>query len=220
MKLLSLRATTLLSLLVFCSALAAQTLSIGSLEDVQHAWAKIKYELPADQQAEAFEGLLAGTQPWAEASSSAEARIWLGIVESSLAGAKGGIGALKYAKAAKANLEQALAENPQALQGSALTSLGVLYHKVPGWPVSFGSDKQAEKLLTQALAINPDGIDPNFFYAEYLFDKGRYQDAQKHLQAALNAPARPDRPVADKGRREEVTQLMASVEKKLRKTKG
>lgn len=220
MKLLSLRATTWLSLLVFCSALAAQPLSINTLADVQQAWAKIKYELPADQQADAYEGLLVSTQPWAEANSNADARIWLGIVASSLAGAKGGIGALKYAKTAKANLEQALAEDPHALQGSALTSLGVLYHKVPGWPVSFGSDKLAEKLLTQALAINPDGIDPNFFYAEYLFDKGRYHDAQKHLEAALNAPARPDRPIADKGRREEVTQLMASVEKKLRKTKG
>ncbi|MDA1382172.1 hypothetical protein PCI56_27515 [Plesiomonas shigelloides subsp. oncorhynchi] len=50
-------------------------------------------------------------------------------------------------KEAKASLEKALKQNPNALDGSAYTSLGSLYYKVPGWPVGFGDDEQAERLL-------------------------------------------------------------------------
>ncbi len=100
--------------------------------------------------------------------TAAEAYIWRGIIQSSYAGAKGGIGALSVAEASKADLEKALQLNAQALQGSAYTSLGVLYAKVPGWPIGFGSDKKAAQLLQKALEINPQGIDPNYFYAEFL----------------------------------------------------
>ena len=55
----------------------------------------------------------------------------------------------------------------KAFSGSAYTSLGTLYFKAPSWPISFGDDKKAEVMLKQALAINPDGIDSNFFYAEF-----------------------------------------------------
>jgi hypothetical protein len=57
-----------------------------------------------------------------------------------------------------------MAIDPRALQGSAYTSLGSLYYQVPGWPIGFGDDKRAEAMLLKALEINPDGIDPNYFY--------------------------------------------------------
>ena len=47
------------------------------------------------------------------------------------------------------------------LDGSAYNSLGVLYYKVPGWPVGFGDKAKARELLQKALAINPKGIDAN-----------------------------------------------------------
>ena len=37
-------------------------------------------------------------------------------------------------------------------RGSAYTSLGTLYFKVPGWPVGFGDEEKAEELLRKALA--------------------------------------------------------------------
>ncbi|MFN7196802.1 MAG: tetratricopeptide repeat protein, partial [Hylemonella sp.] len=95
-----------------------------------------------------------------------------------------------------------------ALEGSAYNSLGVLYYKVPGWPIAFGDKAKARELLQKALALNPKGIDPNFFYAEYLIETKQPAEAQAYLERALQAPARPGRQIADTGRREEVRALL------------
>ena len=132
-----------------------------------------------------------------------ERRIWQGIVLSTWAGAKGGLGALGLAKRARQPLEAALKIDPTALDGSAYTSLGSLYSKVPGFPAGFGDDDKAEQLLQAALKVSPDGIDPNYFYGEFLVDEDRYAEAVTYLTRALAAPPRPNRELADKGRRAE-----------------
>nr|MBP8885461.1 tetratricopeptide repeat protein [Pseudomonas sp.] len=144
-----------------------------------------------------------------------ELLIWRGIILSTEAGAKGGLGALGLVKEAKASLEQALAIDPQALAGSAYTSLGSLYYQVPGWPIGFGDDEKAEKMLTQSLAINPDGLDPNYFYGDFLQRQKRYEEARAALEKALAAKDRPGRELADNGRRAEATALLQQVESKL-----
>ena len=128
---------------------------------------------------------------------------------------QGGFGALVLVKHAKALLEQAEKIKPDALNGSAYTSLGSLYYQVPGWPLGFGDDGKARAYLEQARALNPKGIDPNYFYGDYLLEQGEYDKAIKVLELALLAPARPDRPVADAGRREEVKQAIAKAKKNL-----
>ena len=105
--------------------------------------------------------------------------------------------------------------DPQALAGSAYTSLGSLYYQVPGWPIGFGDDEKAEKMLTQALAINPDGLDPNYFYGDFLQRQKRYEEARAALEKALAAKDRPGRELADNGRRAEATALLQQVESKL-----
>ena len=55
----------------------------------------------------------------------------------------------------------------------------------------------------QALKINPKGIDPNFFYGEFLVEQKRPAEAVAYLEKAMQAPARPGRQIADAGRREE-----------------
>lgn len=184
-----------------------------TLNDIQHLWAQINYRGgEAEDKVEAFRALLTEAQQLVDAEpEAAEPYIWLGIVQSSTAGAKGGLAALKYAKMAKKNFEKAMKINENALQGSAMTSLGVLYHKVPGWPIAFGSDKKAEMLLKHALSLNPDGIDPNYFYAEFLFDEGEYQQALEYANRAESAPARSDRPLADEGRHEEIAHLKQQI---------
>jgi cytochrome c-type biogenesis protein CcmH/NrfG len=85
---------------------------------------------------------------------------------------------------------------------------------VPGWPVGFGDDEKAEKLLKQALAINPTGIDPNFFYGDFLLDQGDKAQAKVYLDKALAAPARPGREVADEGRRRKSASVSPSCKHK------
>lgn len=179
---------------------------------LQLNWEQVRYQTPKPAQEQQFERLLADAQKTAaQYPGSAELLIWYGIIESTYAGSKGGLGALANAKNARKSLEQALAIDPQALAGSAYTSLGSLYYQVPGWPIGFGDNKKALELLQKGLAINPDGIDPNFFYGDYLYRKGEYDEAARALRKALQAPARPSRKLADEGRRGEIAQLLDKI---------
>ena len=146
-----------------------------------------------------------------EHPDSAEALVWDAIVLSTLAEKKGGIGALSLVKEAKLKLEQAEAIDPTVLGGSVYASLGTLYAKVPGWPIGFGSDKQAERYFQKALALNPQGLDINYFYAEYLADNGDEAGALEYVDRALRAPALADRPVADRGRRAQAQKLRSTL---------
>jgi tetratricopeptide (TPR) repeat protein len=188
----------------------------SELLSIQQAWARVNYETPAgDPRKEAFDALEKRAEGFTKQHPGrAEALIWEGIIESSYAGAKGGLGALGLAKEARGNLEAALKIDPAALNGSAYTSLGTLYYRVPGFPLGFGDHDKARKLLQQALRINPDGIDPNYFYADFLYEEGDYAAAQPYLEKAARAPARPGREVADKGRHAEIAALMAKVKAK------
>lgn len=189
----------------------------AELLSLQQAWAKVNYETPAgDARVQAFDALEKRAETFThEHPKRAEAYIWEGIIESSYAGAKGGLGALSLCKEARGNLEAALKLDPSALDGSAYTSLGTLYYKVPGFPLGFGDDDKAGALLTQALKLNPAGIDPNYFYAEYLFEQGQYSQSLQYLDRAAHAAPRPGREVADKGRQGEIAALRAKVKSKL-----
>jgi tetratricopeptide (TPR) repeat protein len=181
---------------------------------LQHEWEIVKYRTPEKEQASAYEQLAARARDAVTRHPDrAEPLVWEGIIVSSWAGAKGGLGALSIAKQAKTSLERAIEIRPDALDGSAYGSLGVLYYKVPGWPIGFGSKDRARELLEKALAINPQGIDPNFFYAEYLLEQGQAAEATRYLETALKAPERPGRQLADSGRREEAQALLAKARK-------
>lgn len=207
-------AVLMLALAVFAAPIARAGVD-DDVRQLQREWEEIKYRKPKADQEKAFEALAqtAGTVR-AKYTERAEAEIWYGIIVSSYAGAKGGLGALSLVKDAKQAFEHALAVDPKALAGSAYTSLGSLYYQVPGWPIGFGDDKKAREMLEAALKLNPDGIDPNYFYGDYLYRKGDYAGAKKALEHALKAPARPDRPLADEGRRKEIDELLAKIRDK------
>jgi len=209
-------AATIAIALLAGPARAADAEFDAELLSLQQAWAKVNYETPAgDAREQAFEALEKRAEKFTQQHPDrAEALIWEGIIESSYAGAKGGLGALSLAKEARGNLEKAIKINPAALDGSAYTSLGTLYYKVPGFPVGFGDHDKAEKLLKRALELNPNGIDPNYFYAEFLYEEGKYAQALQHLDKAGKAAPRPGREVADKGRRAEIAALSSRVKAK------
>lgn len=210
---------TVLTFALSVLALAAAPLARATMEDdvraLQRQWEEVKYQKPKAQQEAAFEALAksAGTVR-DKYPDRVEPEIWYGIVVASYAGAKGGLKALSLAKEAKQAFEHALEVDPKALDGSAYTSLGSLYYQVPGWPIGFGDDDKARQMLEAALKLNPNGIDPNYFYGDYLFRKGDFATAKKVLEHALKAPARPNRPLADEGRRKEVEELLAKVRDK------
>jgi tetratricopeptide (TPR) repeat protein len=210
----------ILSILLLAIAVPVTALATEPPEDVIHQlqkrWAEVNYQLEGKTQLTAFEALVDDANALVTRyPDSAQLLTWRGIIQSSFAGAKGGLGAMKLAKASRADLEQAMNIDDHALQGAAYTSLGALYFKVPGWPVGFGDDDKAESLLLEALKMNPDGIDPNYFYGDFLLDQKRYTEAEKALIKAQQAPARSDRPVADAGRQQEIELALLEVRKKL-----
>jgi tetratricopeptide (TPR) repeat protein len=214
---------TFVSAALLAAVCAAQAAPVADpafdteLQSIQQAWARVNYDTSTgDARVQAFDALEKRAETFThQHPSRPEALIWEGIIESSYAGAKGGLGALSLCKEARGNLEAALKLDPAALDGSAYTSLGTLYYKVPGFPLGFGDDKKAGALLQQALKLNPDGIDPNYFYAEYLFEQGDYAKSLQYLDRAAHAAPRPGRELADKGRRGEIAALAAKVKAKM-----
>jgi len=198
-------------------ALAQEASLTTELTDIQQGWDQANYQAAsaADKQRQ-LEALSARSEALARKyPRHAEPLVWEGIVLSTYAGAKGGLGALSLAKKSRDCLLAATRIDPAALRGSAYTSLGALYYKVPGWPIGFGDRDKANDFLRKALALNPDGMDPNYFIGELLYEQGEYSRSLQHLQKALEAPPRPDRPVADAGRRAEINTLVAKVRTKL-----
>ena len=113
---------------------AGQTLAATAddlIRPIQEQWAEIKYRQPEKQQPELYHALALKARKISEANPNmAEAFIWEGIVVSSEAGARGGLGALSLAKEARRLLEESIKLDEKALHGSAYTSLATLYAKV------------------------------------------------------------------------------------------
>ena len=198
-------------------AFAQEASFTTELSDIQQSWDQANYQSAnAAEKQRQLEALSVRSEALARKyPAHAEPLVWEGIVLSTYAGAKGGLGALSLAKKSRDCLLEATRIDPAVLRGSAYTSLGALYYKVPGWPIGFGDRDKAADFLHKALALNPDGMDPNYFIGELLYEQGEYSRSLQHLQKALAAPPRPDRPVADAGRRAEINTLVAKVRMKL-----
>lgn len=186
-----------------------------AVADLQRDWEVIRYQTASAEREKRYEALAVKAHKVSESfPGRSEPLVWEGIIVSSHAGEKGGLGALGLVKQAKALYEAAIQIDGNALEGSAYNSLGVLYYKVPGWPMAFGDKAKANELLQKALSINPKGIDPNFFYGEYLVETKQPDKAVTYLERALQAPPRPGRQVADTGRRDEARQLLDKIKEK------
>jgi tetratricopeptide (TPR) repeat protein len=201
--------------LVF-ALVSSATFAVGpEVVRLQQDWAEIKYKQPKNQQEQKFASLLKIAEDYvSKAQNDPEILIWYGIVEASYAGARGGLGALGNVKNAKKSFERAIELKPTALDGSAFTSLGSLYYQVPSWPIGFGDNKKALEFLKKGLAANPEGIDPNFFFGDFLFKNGDYANAEQALKKALKAAPRPGRELADEGRRGEIESLLQKIAEK------
>lgn len=180
---------------------------------INDAWAHIRYQVKDRgaqyNQLAALEGQ--AHQVVAKYPGKAEPLLWEGIVVSEEAARASTLKQLGLATRARDILAKAYAIDPKVADGGAAMSLGVLYYKVPGWPIGFGSTAKARNYFQQALAQDPRGLDNNFFYGDFLAQEGDKAHARQFLQRALQAPTNPARPVWDAGRRAEVRSLLAKL---------
>lgn len=205
----------LIALLFAANAAFAETTPLdASIEKLQHDWAKAYYQTPEKDKEAAFEKLVEEAHKVSAANPGrAEPLIWEGIITSTLAKYQSIFSAGGTAKAARDLLLAAEKIDANALHGSALTSLGSLYYKVPRFG-SFGDHDKARDYLERALKINPDGIDPNFFMGELMVERGDRAKALEYFKKALSAPARPGREDADTGRKAEIQEAIRKLEGK------
>ncbi len=197
---------------MFGLAWKAEADELGNeIAELQHAWATGYYSTQEDQREDYFKlWRIKAHMITEEFPGRAEPLIWEGIITSTLAKYQSIFSAGGTAKDARDMLLAAARIDPNALDGSALTSLGSLYYKVPRFG-SFGGYDKARSYLEQALKVDPNGIDQNYFYGELLSIQGDKAGAIAHLKKALAAPPRPGREDADAGHRAEISQLLARL---------
>lgn len=193
-------------------SLAADSMS-QEVKSINDAWAHIAYEVKGSMtQTKALDKLSQQAALVVQKyPGRAEPLVWQGIVRSEQANRANFFHKLGLATEARDILAKAYSIDPKAADGGAAMSLGVLYYKVPGSPIGFGDKARAKRLLREALAVDPSGLDANYFYGDYLYDQGDNAGAKSYLQKALRAPHDPSRPAWDAGRRREVQALLAKI---------
>lgn len=206
----SLAACTLAGLLALASGpLLAYQSEIDSLKT---EWESATTELRGGERRDALSRLADEAEALAERhADQAEVLVWQGIILASYARERSGLGALGSARGARDALERAVELDPQGGNGSAYVTLGALYDRAPGRPLGFGNSNTAEQMFQRALEIRPDGIDVNFYYAAFLHEEGRSEEAREHAQRAVEGEARADREASDEALRLEARTLLSRL---------
>ena len=210
--------TTFVALLLLSLQCFAEDLT-PSVQAIESEWASIYYKLPKNKQEAAYDALLTkAEQLAAQFPNTAEPLFWQALVIATHAELQDGFTALKAIHKSRDLLLEAIKINPQTANGSAYVTLGTLYYMVPSWPIAFGDAEKAEKMFLAALKINPNGIDANYFYGDFLLANNKAKEAQMYFDKALSAPSRKEQSFADSKLKDEVKLALANT--KNRKISG
>jgi tetratricopeptide (TPR) repeat protein len=209
------RIAAIVAALAFLCCQAARTTSSAAEESGINAailqlalnWEHIKFEVTDKDAQEKQMAVLADRAGGIvqQYPGRPEPAIWQGILiseQASMASENGSpLKALGFAKHAREILEPIAKQYPAVLDAGAPTSLGVLYYRVPRFPIAFGDKAKARELLQQAIKYAPDGLDANYFYGDFLYSEHEYPVAVQVFKHAMALPPHPDRPIWDKSRR-------------------
>jgi len=205
-------------LLLLSNQCFAESLN-DSLKSIESEWASIYYSTPKKKQGPAYIRLLDKTAKLTrQYPDAAEAIFWHAVLKAAYAEHQDAFPALEAIHEARDLLIKAIKINPETMNGSAYVTLGTLYYMAPKWPVSFGDDDAAKQMLETALKINPEGIDANYFYGEFLLLHNKLNEAAVYFEKAAAAPARREQLYADNQLKTEAEAALKKAQE--RKTKG
>lgn len=206
--------TTFVALLLLSLTCWADGLS-SAVQSIETEWASIYYKLPKHKQEAAFDALLSKSQQLVQQfPDSGEPLFWEALVLATNAELQDGYTALKAIHKSRELLQAAIKIDPKTANGSAYVTLGTLYYMAPSWPIAFGDDKEAEKMFQAALKVNPNGIDVNYFYGDFLLANNNPKAAQEHFAKALSAPARKEQFFADSMLKEEAKLALSNTKER------
>ncbi len=113
---------------------------------------------------------------------------WKAAAMGKMAEDSGIVNAFKMLRPMEEMLLKVVALDEEYENAGGHRALGRMYHKLPGFPISFGSNAKALKHLKRAHALFPKDIITRAFYAEVLFDEGKKEEARKHADFVLVTP--------------------------------
>ncbi|MGO8911314.1 MAG: hypothetical protein ACLQDM_18615 [Bradyrhizobium sp.] len=184
-----------------------------------HDWEHVKLQVvDRDDQERQMAGLAQRAGKIAEQHENVpDPVVWIGIITSeqaSLANENGSpLKALELAKRARDILEMVESTSPATMDAGAPTTLGLLYDRVPGFPIGFGDKAKARNYLQEAIRNAPNGLDANYFYGDFLYRHGERAEAIKVLEHALTLPELSNRPIWDRSRRVEIRKILSQLQK-------
>lgn len=208
------RKLTFVVLLLLSIQCLAQSLD-DSLRNIEAEWASIYYNKSKSQQGPALVKLLdKATDLVRQYPNAAEPIFWQAVVKATYADHQDAFSALSAIHEARDLLLKAIKIKPDVMSGSAYVTLGTLYYMVPKWPIAFGDDNTAKQMLETALKINPDGIDANYFYGEFLRLHNKPKDAALYFERAAAAPVRAEQSYADNQLKAEARLALKNTQKR------
>ena len=174
------------------------------VQGLHDEWADIFYRLPVYEQAGKFETLLPRVHALVERYPQAEPLVIEAFVLCSYAAAEFSLSSLNKVARARELLVKSISLDPKVMEGSAYVTLGNLYYRLPGWPISYGDDDQSRQYLEAALKLFPEALDTNYFYGDFLMGQGAFRQAIPYLEKADKAPIRPQSRLSDLKLKEEL----------------
>jgi tetratricopeptide (TPR) repeat protein len=186
-----------------------------AIQALQDAWAEVFYRLPEDQQAERHEALLMRSKALKEEyPKRAEPLILEAIILCTYAAAEWGISSLTRVREARELLVKSIDLDPKAMEASAFITLGNLYYRLPGWPISYGDDDLARQYLEAAVKLYPDALDANYFLGDFWLHEGDYDKALAYLEKAGKAPIRASQRLSDSKIKEQLSVALNAARKR------
>ncbi|MFZ4503880.1 MAG: hypothetical protein ACOYM1_08010 [Methylovulum sp.] len=169
-----------------------------TINTFESAWASIYYRQDNTEKARDYEQLLLTIKKsYADYPQQPELIFFEALVTASRAEYLAPLAALDSIAYVRTILSQIITLKPSTMAGSAYVVLATLYHQAPAWPIAFGDDKKAEELFKAALTINPNSLDGNYYYGQFLVAKNAPKDAEFYFKQTVKIPLRPKQLLSD-----------------------
>lgn len=148
----------------------------------------------------------------------AEPLCWEGWTLIAQSEAMQGFGILDKREEAIAKLKAAVAIDQGVYNGAPYISLGNLHflQSLFPFPLRHGGKDEARVFFRKALKMNPNGLEANSHYANFLIADGDFASALQHATLAANSPPLVDRGKADQSLRWQAHRLIEESREKMR----
>lgn len=112
---------------------------------------------------------------------------WKAAAMGKLAEDDGVLSALRLIRPMEGLLLKVIALDESYENAGAHRALGRIYHLLPDFPISFGSNQKALMHLRRAYELFPQDVITRAFYADLLYDEGQEKEARYHADFVMKA---------------------------------